>query len=109
MPKEFNLDNYQYTEEHITFDQFLSYAPRKNHLDPAASFDGTLFRHEGEQWQHIMQLPAASIWTLFTDEHGSFKIRNGYQVAGHLGYFHCDRMHNAHATIIVDGVTLNNF
>lgn len=109
MSKEFNLANYQYTEEHITFDEFLKYGPRKNTFDPAASFDGTLFRHEGKQWDHIVQLPSSNIWTLFTDEHGAFKIRNGYQVNGRLGYFHTDHMHNAHGTIIVDGVDINNF
>ena len=109
MSKEFNLENYQYTEEHITFNQFLNYGPRKNHLDPAASFNGTLYRHEGEQWQHIQQVPSANLWTLYTAEDGSFKIRNGYQVNGRLGYFHCDNMHNAHGTIIVDGLDLNNF
>jgi hypothetical protein len=107
--KEFNLENYQYTEELITFDEFLKYGPRKNTFDPAASFNGTLFRHEGEQWQHIVQLSSSNIWTLYTDTDGSFKIRNGYRVDGRLGYFHCDRMHNAHGTIIVNGVDLNSF
>ncbi len=109
MTKEFNLANYQYTEEHITFNEFLQYGPLKNDLDPAASFNGTLYRHEGEQWKHIMQLPSANVWTLYTDDHGAFKIRNGYQVKGRLGYFHCRVMHNAHTTIIVDGLDLNNF
>lgn len=109
MTKEFNIDNYQYTEEHISFEQFLSYQPRKNHLDAAAAFNGTLYQHDGDQWQHIMQLPAAVIWTLYTDESGALKIRNGYQVRGRLGYFHCDLQHNAHGTIIVDGLDLNNF
>jgi hypothetical protein len=109
LPKEFNLDDYQYSEEHITFDEFLRYQPLKNDLDPAASFDGALFRHEGDQWVHIAKLSAANIWTLFTDRDGSLRIRNGYQVDGRLGYFHCAQMHNAHRTIIVDGLDLNNF
>jgi len=109
MTKEFNLENYQYTEQHITFNEFLNYGPRLNHLDSAASFNGTLFRHEGAQWNHIAQLPSSNIWTLYTDDHGAFKIRNGYQVRGRLGYFHCDNMHNAHVTIIVDGIDINNF
>ena len=109
MPKEFNLDNYKYEELHITFDEFLRYGPLKNSFDPAASFNGTLYQHDGAQWQHIAQLPAHNIWTLYTDEHGALKIRNGYQVRGRLGYFHCEQMHNAHGTIIVDGLDLNNF
>lgn len=106
---EFDLNNYQYTEEHITFDEFLQYEPRTNHIDPTAAFNGTLYQHEGPQWQHIFQLPAHNIWTLYTDEDGALKIRNGYRVAGMLGYFHCDRMHNAHGTIIVDGLDASNF
>lgn len=109
MTKEFNINNYQYTEEHITYEQFLGYRPRKNHLDPDAAFNGLLYQHDGDQWQHIMQLPSAKIWTLYTDESGALKIRNGYQVRGRLGYFHCENMHNAHGTIIVDGLDLNSF
>lgn len=110
MPKkEFDLNNYQYTEEHITFNEFLKYGPQLNHLDPAASFNGLLYQHRGEEWDHIVQLSAASIWTLFTDGDGQLKIRNGYQVRGRLGYFHCAQMHNAHGTIIVDDLNLNNF
>ena len=48
MTKEFNLANYQYTEEHITFDEFLKYGPLQNSFDAAAAFNGTLFKHEGE-------------------------------------------------------------
>lgn len=101
--KEFNLDNYKYVEQHISYEDFLGYGPLKNHLNAAATFNGTLYVHEGDQWQHIMQLPSASIWTLY-EEDGVLKIRNGYQVRGRLGYFHCANMHNAHGTIIVDGV-----
>lgn len=103
MSKEFNLDNYRYVEEHISYEEFLRYLPQKNHLLPGARVDGTLYEHDGEQWQHIMQLPSASIWTLF-EEDGVLKIRNGYQVRGRIGYFHCKNMHNAHGTIFVDDV-----
>lgn len=99
---EFNLDNYQYTEEHITLNQFLQYLPQQNKFNSAAAFNGTFYQHQGEEWQHIMQLPAANIWTMYVDDEGATKIRNGYQVRGRLGYFECRHMHNAHATIIVD-------
>lgn len=103
MTKEFNLADYQYAEEHITFNEFLRYGPLQNTFDPTATFNGTLFKHEGEQWQRIVSLSAANIWTLY-EEDGVLKIRNGYQVRGRLGYFHCEHMHNAHRTIIVDDV-----
>lgn len=101
--KEFNIDEYQYTEEHISYEDFLRYGPLKNDLQPAATFNGTLFLHQGPEWEHIATLSAANIWTLY-EEDGVLKIRNGYKVNGRLGYFHCNRMHNAHGTIIVDGV-----
>jgi hypothetical protein len=101
MTKEFDLNNYQYTEDHITFDQFLGYRPIKNPFaDDGSSFNGTLFLHQDEEWQHIVSLSAASLWTLYEEE-GVIKIRNGYQVNGRLGYFHCEQMHNAHGTIVV--------
>lgn len=104
MTKEFNLANYQYTEEHITFNEFLKYGPLQNEFNPAAAFNGTLFEHVGPQWEHISALSAANIWTLFKDENGQLKIRNGYQVRGRLGYFHCAQMHNAHGTIFIDEI-----
>lgn len=105
MLKEFNLDNYKYVEEKISYGVFLSqYLPLNNHLKQDARLDGILYEHEGEQWQHIMQLSSANIWTLF-EEDGQLRIRNGYQVRGRIGYIHCKNMHNAHTTIMVDGLT----
>jgi hypothetical protein len=111
MPKEFNLDDYQYVEEHITYADFLRYGPQKNHLDDAAAFNGTLYQHVDAQWDHIVQLPVGLIWTLYRAEDGLLKIRNGYRVDGRLGYFHCAQHHNAHGTIVVidDGLEDLNF
>ena len=103
MTKEFNLDNYKYVEEHIPYGKFLEYQPRPNHLNSDAKFGGALFDPTGEELKYILQLPVHNIWTLY-EEDGQVKIRNGQQVRGRLGYFHCDVGHNAHATIIVDGV-----
>ena len=104
MLREFNLDDYQYTEEHITFDEWVErYRPNKNHLDPAATFNGMLYQHDGEEWAHIVQLRVHEIWTLYTDG-DELKIRNGYQVPARLGYFHCPNFHNPQQTIIVDNV-----
>lgn len=104
MPREFKIDDYQYTEEHITFDQWVNgYKPNKNHLDPDATFNGTLYKHAGAEWDHIVQLHIQEIWSLY-EEDGILKIKNGYQVPGRLGYFHCPVYHNPQQTIIVDNV-----
>ena len=104
MPREFNLDDYQYVEEHISFNQWLTgYRPNKNHLNPDATFDGMLYQHAGPEWGHIIQLTVHQVWTLY-EEDRTLKIRNGYQVPGRLGYFHCPNFHNPQQTIIVDNV-----
>lgn len=103
MNKEFNLDNYKYVEEHITWDQFLAHKPLPNELNIDAKFGGALFEPFGEELAHILQRPVHYIWTLY-EEDGQLKLRNGHQVRGRLGYFECEQMHNAHATILVDGV-----
>jgi hypothetical protein len=105
MAKEFNLDDYKYVEEHMSYTQWLaSYRPQRNHLNSDAKFDGALFEHSGEQWEHIRAIPVQSLWTLFRDEDGRLLIRNGLTVRGRLGYFLGEVGHNAHGTIIVDGV-----
>ncbi len=105
MPKEFNLDNYKYVEEHILFSQWLqSYKPQPNHLNPEARLSGLLYEHSGAEWDHIAQLPVQQFWTVY-EEDGVLKIRNGYQVRGRIGYVVTHSMHNAHGTVMVDGLT----
>lgn len=105
MLKEFNIDNYRYVEESLTFSQWLKdHRPQKNHLDPEARLDGMLYEHEGEQWEYIVQLPTMKFWTLY-EEAGQLKIRNGYQVRGRIGYIVTEAPHNAHRTILIEDVT----
>jgi hypothetical protein len=105
MNKEFNIDNYQYTEERITFEQWLSsYVPKKNSYTLDARLGGYMLEHEGDQWIEVMKTSAANIWTVF-EQDGLLRIRNGYQVRGRIGYVICDRRHNAHGTIFVEGLT----
>jgi hypothetical protein len=103
MAKEFNLDNYKYVEQHISYEDFLKHGPLKNHLNEVSPYGGTLYGTTGEDLKHILQLPVHNVWTLF-EEDGVLKLRNGQQVRGRLGFFHCENMHNAHATIFVDDV-----
>ena len=106
MPKEFNIDDYQYTEEHIDFSQWLqAYQPQPNEFLDDARLSGLLLEHEGEQWVQVMKTSAANIWTVFHDDTGKLLMRNGYQVRGRIGYVLCRRMHNAHSTIFVDGLS----
>ena len=105
MSKEFNIDDYQYTEEHITFSQWLQgYQPQPNEFAHDARLSGLLLEHEGAQWEEVMKTSAANIWTVF-EEDGQLKMRNGYQVRGRIGYVLGKNMHNAHGTIFVDGLT----
>jgi hypothetical protein len=105
MAKEFNLENYQYEEDHILFSEWLgAYQLRENHLNPNAKFNGLLFEHQGEEWDYIRWQPVQHQWTLVRDEDGRLIIRNGLAVKGRLGYFLGKVQHNAHRTIIVDYV-----
>lgn len=110
MPKEFNIDDYQYTEERIGFSQWLqAYKPQPNLLNHDAKFSGLLFEHHGEEWDFIVKQPNQLQWTLYRDdEDGKLYIRNGLRVKGRVGYFYGHQMHNSHATIIVDGVSEAN-
>lgn len=106
MAKEFNIDDYQYTEEYIDFSQWLqAYQPQPNEFREEARLSGLLLEHEGEEWQHVMKTSAANIWTVFHDDSGKLLMRNGYQVRGRIGYVLCNRMHNAHGTIFVEGLS----
>jgi len=106
MAKEFNIDNYQYTEEHINFSQWLqAYQPQPNEFIHDARLSGLLLEHEGDQWEHVMKTSAAYIWTVFEDDQGKLLIRNGYQVRGRIGYVIGKNMHNAHGTIFVDDLS----
>lgn len=106
MPKEFNIDDYQYTEEHIDFSQWLQgYQPQPNTFKEDARLSGLLLEHEDDQWIEVMKTSAANIWTVFHTDSGQLLMRNGYQVRGRIGYVISKNMHNAHGTIIVNGLT----
>lgn len=105
MSKEFNLNNYQYTETVITLKDWLqSYKPQPNEIKHDARFSGLLYEHEGEQWEHVVKQYNQLQWTLYKEDDGSLKIRNGLRVNGRIGYFLGAQMHNSHETIIVDGI-----
>lgn len=105
MPKEFDLNNYQYVENVITFKEWLqSYKPQPNVIKHDAKFSGLLYEHEGEQWQHVVKQYNQLQWTLYRDTEGELKIRNGLRVDGRLGYFLGSQMHNSHETVIVTAI-----
>jgi|LakMenE01Jun11ns_1017448.scaffolds.fasta_scaffold7979825_1 hypothetical protein len=105
MSKEFNIDNYRYVEQHIGFSEWLqAYKPQPNHINPQARLSGLLYEHDGPEWDHIVQLPVHQFWTVY-DDNGTLMIRNGYQVRGRIGYVVTHSMHNAHATVMIDGLT----
>lgn len=105
MPKEFNIDDYQYTEEVIPLSQWQEmYKPQPNKFNPEARFGGLLYEHDGEQWEHVVSQQNHYQWTLFQDEDKTLKIKNGLVVRGRIGYFLCEVTHNSHATFIVNEV-----
>ena len=105
MPKEFDINDYVYTEERVDFSQWLQgYKPLPNTFNEDAGFSGLLYGTSGPEWDYVMSQSAANIWTLF-EEDGQLKLRNGYQVRGRVGHVLSKNMHNAHGTIFVDGVS----
>jgi len=104
--KEFNIDDYQYVEEHISLTEWLQgYKIQPNHLNHDADFSGLLYRHEGAEWDYVVRLPNQQQWTLVRGDDGELFIKNGLTVKGRLGYFIGSNLHNSHGTMIVDGIT----
>lgn len=106
MPREFNIDDYQYMETLIPQEVWLqSYKIQGNHLLPTARFGGLLYEHDGAQWEHVVSQYGNLIWTLYREDDGQLYVRNGLRVKGRIGYFIGRAAHNAHETTIVTGVT----
>jgi hypothetical protein len=104
MSKEFNIDNYKYVETIISLSEWLqAYKPLPNEFNHEARFSGLLYEHEGQEWDHVVKQYNQNQWTLYRDEDGTLKIKNGLRVQGRIGYFLGKVMHNSHETIIVDG------
>ena len=105
MTKEFNLDDYQYVENVLTFDDWLrDYRPQLNTFNDAARFDGLLYEHQDEQWEHVVSQPVHNLWTLFQDEAGVLKIKNGLVVRGRVGYIVSEVQHNPLQTFMITDV-----
>jgi hypothetical protein len=106
MTKNFNLDDYQYVENVVTFNDWLrDYKPQPNTFNDEARFDGLLYEHDGlTQWEHVVSQPIHNVWTLFQDEAGTLKIKNGLVVRSRIGYFLSEVQHNPHQTFVVTDV-----
>jgi hypothetical protein len=105
MTKEFNLDDYQYVENVVTFNDWLrDYKPQPNTFNDEARFDGLLYEHQGDEWEHVVSQPVHNLWTMFQDEAGTFKIKNGLVVRGRVGYFVSEVQHNPHQTFMIADV-----
>lgn len=106
MSKEFDLSNYQYVETVLSVDEWLrNYKPQPNKFDDAARFSGLLYEHDGlTQWEHVVSQPIHNVWTLFQDEGGTLKVKNGLVVRGRVGYFLSEVQHDPHQTFVVASV-----
>jgi hypothetical protein len=71
----------------MTEEDFIRiYKPKKNHLDPNASWDGYMFETFGAELEAVKAAPANCIWTLYDD----MSISSGYHYVNRLGYFICE-------------------
>lgn len=105
MPKEFNIDDYQYTEERITLSDWLqAYKPQPNEINHEARFSGLLYEHDGAEWEYVSSQFNQSQWTMCRADDGKLYVKNGLSVNGKVGYFVCMNMHNSHATVIVTDI-----
>lgn len=106
MSKEFNIDNYKYIENKLTFSEWLQgHKPQPNHLKEDARLSGLLFEHEGAEWDFIVKQPNYLQWTVYREDDGTICIRNGLRVKGRIGYCFGGRMHDSHQTFIVEGLS----
>jgi hypothetical protein len=106
MSKEFDLNNYQYVETLMTVDEWLrDYKPQPNKFNEEARFNGLLYEHDGlTQWEHVVSRPIHNVWTLFQDEGGALKVKNGLVVRSRIGYFLSEVQHNPHQTFVITDV-----
>jgi hypothetical protein len=82
------------SEIQITEETFLErFRPRRNHLNPDASFDfgagGCLYETFGEELAFVRANDPACIWTIIETD-GELCIVSGYHFVNRLGYILCD-------------------
>jgi hypothetical protein len=93
-------------DKYIRYEEWpVALLPNKNHLDPDARFDGMLYEHAPAELEHLSQLTAHQVWTLY-EENEVLKIRNGFhqELPGRLGYFHCRVYWDPQRVFVVDDV-----
>lgn len=72
----------------MTYDEFITtYKPRKNHLDPYASFDGYLFETFGHDLDFVLSQNLTNIWTVIEGDNDTLYLESGFHVVNRLGYF----------------------
>jgi hypothetical protein len=96
----------------VNVDRYIPYKewvaglkPNKNHLDPDAAFNGTLYQHAPAELEYLSQAVPHQVWTLY-EENEVLKIRNRLHqdLPGRLGYFHCKLAYDIHRVFIVEDV-----
>jgi hypothetical protein len=92
-----NVDRY------IRYEEWVAGAkPNKNHLDPDATFNGTLFQHAPAELEYLTQAVPHQLWTLY-EENEVLSIRNGLlqDLPGRLGYFHTKLSYDTSRVFVV--------
>lgn len=72
----------------LSYDEWEStYKPRKNPVDPDASYDGCMFETYGSELEFIRTINPNHVWTLGDGDDGGMYIWNGYSIINRIGYF----------------------
>ncbi len=72
----------------ITLDQWhKEYNPMHNHIDPEASWDGTMFETYGDEVKFIYDFDPCHVWTYVDGDDGGTYLISGRAYANRIGYF----------------------
>lgn len=75
----------------LTWDEFVvRFRPKKNPIDPNASYEGCLLETYGEEGTFVSlmnEMAPETVWTLVEDDDGNLVVVDGMHWVNRLGYF----------------------
>jgi hypothetical protein len=72
----------------ITLDQWHEqYIPVTNHIDPEASWDGTMYETYGEEVKFVYDFDPTRVWTYVDGDDGGTYLVSGRAYVNRIGYF----------------------
>ena len=63
-----------------------TYRPIKNHIDPNASWSGTMYETFGDEVDFVWKYDETHVWTWVDTDEGTF-ITAGFHLVNRIGYF----------------------